>query len=259
MTIICPKCDSRFRDPPADIPLSRPLQCSNCEHEWVRASAHPSDGETQTIEAPVLAEPRQQVDAPPLAPSMDDLIADRTDEIRINLPVVTDTPEDAAETKDEPIFIDRAVAADQQAKRKRVLFPVLGLACIGLLASVLSLPHAMVDTSIQTGSVLKAAGLPISPAPLSIAEMKTIKTKKDGIRQLIVRGEIENIAAHTVPVPPIKLTMRGEQNVRLYAWTVSAAKGELKAGERSRFTAIAHDYPREAVDVEVEFENITAR
>jgi len=102
-------------------------------------------------------------------------------------------------------------------------------------------------------SAYSAAGLE-SPSPnLEISNIKTTKSSKDGIRQLIIRGEIANIAAHKVPVPNLKLTMRGQQNIDLYAWTVSAAKGSLKAGERSKFTAIAHDYPGEAVDVEVEF------
>ncbi len=36
MTVICPSCDARFRDPPASVDASHPLQCGKCEHQWAR-------------------------------------------------------------------------------------------------------------------------------------------------------------------------------------------------------------------------------
>lgn len=233
MTVICPNCDARYSDPPAGISIDRPLQCSQCEHEWVRS-----------------VEDRLEVEAPSLAPAMQALLDDRDDEIRTNLPVVVS--EDDEVTPQGPVFVD--VLPNSAKGKMRSWWPVAGLACIGLLAGLITLRATLVEQVPQAGDLLAAAGIQIDDNNLSIANIETHRDEVDGIRQLIVRGEIENQAAHQVPVPPIKLTMRGESSTRLYAWTVSAAKTSLKAGERSRFTAVARDYPLGTVDVEVEFE-----
>ena len=233
MTVICPKCDARFRDPPAEISIDRMLQCSNCEHEWVRGS-----------------QDRMIVDATPsLAPDMRDLVRNTTDSIETKLPIAIEAT--GPEAEGAPVYIDRE---PEIAKSKKAnYFAAAGLAVLSLMAGVVTFQGFVVEKFPHAQSAYSAAGLQ-SPSPeLEISNIKTTKSDKDGIRQLIIRGEIENTAAHMVPVPTLKLTMRGQQNIGLYAWTVSAAKGSLKAGERSKFTAIAHDYPGDAVDVEVEF------
>ena len=235
MTVVCPNCDARFRDPPADIAVERPLQCSACEHEWLRTS--PSG--------------RALVEVPPLAPTMQNLVDDKSQAITTNLPVTLERGQSDIADAARRIFVD--VEPEIAIRRKSVALPIAGLAVLALMVGAVSLRGLVLEHVPQARSVYETAGLN-SPAPeLEIATIETRKSSKDGIRQLIIRGEIENMAAHAVPVPPLRLTMRGESNIRLYAWTVSAAKDNLKAGERSRFTAVAHDYPGEAVDVEVEF------
>lgn len=231
MTIICPNCGSRFRDPPADIPLERPVQCGACDHEWLRDGAYGRD----------------IVNPPPLEPAMQSLL-EEGDAIRTGLPVLVEDGD--AETGDarKPLFVDRTVNV---VKPRGKVWSIVGLMFLGLLAGSVTLGALNRDGS---------SGLPVialkdaSVSPLVIDKVETHKGESDGIRRLIVRGEIENRTAHQVPVPPITVTMRGESNVRLYAWTVSAAKTALNAGERSRFTAIAKDYPGDAKNVEVMFD-----
>lgn len=237
MTVICPSCDARFQDPPKEILITRPLQCSTCEHEWVRSA------ESETV--------RISVDAPSLEPSMESLVENTDDAIISNLPVVTKDDSEVADLEPAPLYVDRE--AHSAPKTSPLYMPVGALALVAVLAGSIFLRDQIINTVPQAHSAYSAAGL-VSPAPgLEIAKVQTSSTTKDGIRQLIIRGEIENVAAHQVPIPPLQLTMRGESKVRLYAWTISAAKNQLKAGERSQFTAIARNYPGEAVDVEVEF------
>ncbi|MFD0914980.1 DUF3426 domain-containing protein [Pseudahrensia aquimaris] len=198
-------------------------------------------------------EQRIEVAAPPLQPDMRSLLENREGAIVTNLPVVIEGQSEP-EPEQAPIrtFVDRV--PETHAKNRMPLAPIFGLACLGLLAGGVVFKDRVLDKVPQAYSAYEAAGL-ISPAPeLEISTVETSRLEKDGISRLIIRGEIANIAAHNVPVPPIKLTMRGDKKVALYAWTVSAAKDQLEAGERSRFTAIAHDYPGNAVDVEVEFD-----
>ena len=213
------------------------MQCGKCEHEWLRENPD-----------------RISCDAPSLAPDMRDLVDDRSNMIETNLPIaVSDTSNAVVENGHDsaPIYVDRE--ADIAEKKKANYLPIAGLASICLMLGTIVFQSQVIDTFPQAQSAYESAGLKSPVKELAISNIETVESEKDGIKRLIIRGEIENMAAHQVPVPLIELTMRGEQKVGLYAWTVSASKNALKAGERSRFTAIAEDYPGKAVDVEVKF------
>ena len=234
MTVICPSCGSRFRDPPADVAQTRPMLCSNCEHEWM-------------LDATTLP----NVDAPSMAPSMSDLLEDGDNKIHTNLPVIVEGDADDV-VKRDPIYVDR-LPTPKPNKSRLTLMSLAVLVGVGAVTTSIMMRDTIMERAPQTVALYDAAGLvPLAPG-LEIENVVTTRTKEDGIRRLIVRGEIENIASNTVPVPPIKLIMRNKSDAHLYAWTVTAAKPSLKAGERSRFTAVAQDYPGEAVNVEVEF------
>lgn len=231
MTVICPSCEARFRDPPEDVLKSRTLQCSKCEHEWKLEDDKPA---------------RIKMDAPSLAPEMADL-TDSDGPIETNLPVVMPKNE-----KPAPIYVDRAPEVEGVSKRSLML-PAVALACLMIAGSGVALRDMVMKHAPQTVAMYQAVGLASQNPELQIGNVVTTKVDKDGIRQLIVRGEIQNIADNTVPVPPVKLIMRGQEQANLFAWTVSANKAKLKAGETSKFTAVAHDFPAETVNVDIEF------
>ena len=231
MTVICPSCEARFRDPPEDVLKSRTLQCSKCEHEWKLEADKPA---------------RIKMDAPSLAPEMADL-TDGDEPIETNLPVVMPKNE-----KPAPIYVDRAPEAETVSRRSLML-PATVLACLMIAASGVALRDMVMKHAPQTVAMYQAVGLASQNPELQIGNVVTTKVNKDGIRQLIVKGEIQNIADNTVPVPPVKLIMRGEEQANLFAWTVSANKAKLKAGETGKFTAVAHDFPAETVNVDIEF------
>ncbi len=243
MTVICPSCDARFRDPPEDVPETRALQCSKCEHEWMPATAKTS-------------KPLLQITPPAMAPDMDDLRANGPNIIRTGLPVIIETfankPADEDTEEFEPRYFERDPVAPP---KKKPVFAMAMCAFAVLTATSLGIHFraAVSEQFPQTAAVYHTLGLSVKQQDLMIENVVTSRTRKDGIRQLIVRGEIENIASNTVPVPPLKLIMRDNKNADLYAWTVTAAKSKLKSGERSRFTAVAQDYPKGADKVEVEF------
>ncbi|MEP0942664.1 MAG: hypothetical protein ABJH63_16445 [Rhizobiaceae bacterium] len=231
MTIICPSCEARFRDPPEDVLKSRTLQCSKCEHEWKLEDEKPA---------------RIKMDAPSLAPEMSDLV-DGDEAIQTGLPVVM-----SKNTQRAPIYVDRAPSTDTVPRRSFML-PALILTCLMVVASGVALRDAVMKHVPQTVAMYQAVGLASQNPNLKIENVVTTKVNRDGIRQLIVKGEIQNVADNTLPVPPVKLIMRGEEKANLFAWTVSANKSKLKAGETGKFTAIAHDFPAETVNVDIEF------
>ena len=231
MTVICPKCEAKFRDPPEEVLKSRTLQCGKCEHEWKPGAE---------------AKPRITLDAPSLAPEMNDLL-NGSEPIQTSLPVVMDK-----QNKLAPIYVDRAPPADPPSKRS-MLIPAVALSCMMVAAAAVGLRTSVMNHIPQTVALYQAVGLASENPGLKIANVVTTRTDKDGIRQLIVKGEIQNIADNTVPVPPVQLIMRGKEKANLFAWTVSANKQSLEAGETGRFTAVAHDFPAETVNVDIEF------
>ena len=230
MTVICPSCEARFRDPPEEVLKTRTLQCGKCEHEWKL-------GEEQR--------PRIKMDAPSMAPEMADLVDD-ADTIKTTLPVLM-----PKKPKRAPIYVDREPALPQATGRSYVL-PAAVLGCLLLMAAAVGLRLPVMQHVPQTVALYQALGLASQTPELQIANVVTTKVEKDGIRQLIVKGEIQNVADNTVPVPPVKLIMRNGEKANLFAWTVSANKSALKAGEKGKFTAVAHDFPADTVNVDIE-------
>ncbi len=255
MAIICPSCDARFREPEIELPKTRALQCGKCEHEWV-----PADLEAEHVRRSINRGERAAVPPPPTQPGMEDLIANKSNAIETGLPVIIpgETAKDVPSKPvidmpvREPLFVDREPMPAQPRSRAG-LFAFAGLACISLLAGAIALKAEIIRYIPQSQPLYALAGLATETDGLKIANVETRKTKLDGIGQLIVEGEIQNVADHSIPVPPLKLTMRGEKSDRLYAWTVAPVKTTLNPGESSGFTAIANDYPDGAVNVEVVF------
>ncbi len=231
MTVICPECEAKFRDPPADVLNSRTLQCGKCEFEW----------KIEDEQAP-----RIQLNAPSLTPELSDL-ADDSAAINTGLPVVM-----PKQHRKAPIYVDRVPASQMPSKRSLVL-PIATLASLMLIAGAVGLRGMIMQILPHTVALYQTVGLVSDNPGLKFANVVTTKIDKDGIRQLIVKGEILNVADNAVPVPPVKLIMRGREKANLYAWTVSANKDSLAAGESSRFTAVAHDFPAETVNVDIEF------
>lgn len=236
MTVVCPSCDARFRDPPPEVLKTKSLQCGKCDFEW----------------DPVSEQEVPNVDSPSISPTMDDLVGEVEEPIKTALPVVIPHEQDAPPPI-VPIYVDRAEETKVPVKRRGMIFTTVALILVALGSSTLIFKEAIVASVPQTAKYYATAGIETRNTGLQIANVITVHDVKDGISQLIVRGEIANIADNTVPVPPIQLVMRGESSTNLYEWTVAAAKNELKAGEKSRFTAVTKDYPEGAVDVEVTF------
>lgn len=231
MTVICPSCEAKFRDPPEDVLKSRTLQCGKCEFEWKPGTE---------------SAPRITLDAPGLAPEMSDLV-DGDKAIKTALPVVM-----AKQHARAPIYVDRAPEVDLPG-RKSLFLPALVLSGLMLVAGSVGLRTSIMQHLPQTVALYQAVGLVSDHPDLKIANVVTTRTSKDGIRQLIVKGEIQNVADNKVPVPPVQLIMRGKEKANLFAWTVRPNMDSLEAGETGRFTAVAHDFPAETVNVDIEF------
>ncbi|MDD9911292.1 MAG: FxLYD domain-containing protein [Ahrensia sp.] len=251
MTIICPSCEARFQDPPPEILATKALRCGLCDHVW-----NASDDTEAAVGADPATIELPKVEAPSIVPDIDDVIGDVEEPIHTSLPVVIAAPTIDIEKEPPtivPLYVDREDTAPAPNRLGRSALTLLGLSTVAAICAAIVLQPVIVSAFPQTQKYYDTAGIDLRPQPLKISNIETQHRQSDGLRQLIVRGEIANNADHTVEVPHLQLTMRGEGQARLYEWTAAAAKNELKAGETSRFTAITKGFPEDAVHVEVTF------
>lgn len=104
-----------------------------------------------------------------------------------------------------------------------------------------------------TAAFYSALGLPVNLPGLELRGLRA-KIVADGSRTVLnVEGEIVNLRREANPVPPIALTVRGEDGQDRYAWTTQAPKSKLKEGETIAFRARLASPPADGVDVLARF------
>jgi hypothetical protein len=127
-----------------------------------------------------------------------------------------------------------------------VLVLVGGMALIGLRERVARLMPA-------TAPAYAAVGLPVNLAGLELRGVRS-KILLDGARRVLaIEGEIVNLRREANRLPPVALTVRGENGQAKYAWTAPAPKARLEAGETIAFRARLASPPADGADVLVRF------
>ena len=120
------------------------------------------------------------------------------------------------------------------------------MALIGLREKIVRLAPA-------AATIYSAAGLPVNLAGLELRSLKS-QLVLDGARKVLtIEGEIVNLRREANRVPPVALTVRGENGQNKYAWTTPAPKSRLEAGETIAFRARLASPPTDGADVVVRF------
>lgn len=98
-----------------------------------------------------------------------------------------------------------------------------------------------------------AIGLPVNLVGLELRDLHS-RIVMDGARKVLtIEGEIVNIRREPNRVPPVALAVRGENGLDRYAWTTTAPKSRLEAGESIAFRARLASPPEDGADVLVRF------
>jgi hypothetical protein len=124
------------------------------------------------------------------------------------------------------------------------------------VSALIALREKIVDVAPPAAKAFAAIGLPVNLAGLELREVRS-HIEMDGARKVLaVEGEIANTRRESRSVPPVALTVRGEDGQAKYAWTTRAAKSRLEPGETIAFRARLASPPESGADVLVRFSSL---
>ncbi|MGC1864439.1 MAG: hypothetical protein WA733_25795 [Methylocystis sp.] len=124
------------------------------------------------------------------------------------------------------------------------------------VSALIALREKIVDVAPPAAKAFAAIGLPVNLAGLELREVRSHIEMDGAHKVLAVEGEIANMRRESRSVPPVALTVRGEDGQAKYAWTTRAAKSRLEPGETIAFRARLASPPESGADVLVRFSSL---
>ncbi len=213
MAILCPSCAARQTISEADIGYGRMLHCNWCGTRWI---ARPY-AENPYKRIALAAEP-----------------ADISDAI-----VIEHTP---------PARADRA---DSARRRLPLPLPPTERAWLKGLGVGLAVIAAFFALRVPLVAALPQDGLPAAVEQLAFQRVHSETTVKNGVRTLVVEGELINRSAGDVAVPAIRVSLRSPAGKEVYTWLVEPTKAGLAPGDSIGFRSAVASPPADASKVTI--------
>ena len=107
----------------------------------------------------------------------------------------------------------------------------------------------------QTASLFRVIGLPVNLRGLAFKDVKTKIFEDNGQRVLAVEGTITSLAKSSANVPPMRVSLRGEDGREIYSWTAQPSQPKLEPGATLLFRTRLASPPTNAQVAYVNFTN----
>jgi hypothetical protein len=104
-----------------------------------------------------------------------------------------------------------------------------------------------------------ALGLEGNARRLGFDSVVSRMTEVDGLRILVVEGEIRNLASASSVAPRLELSVLDAAGQEIYHWTAAPPKSRLDSGETARFRARLAAPPPQGREVRVRFASAAKR
>ncbi len=253
MIITCPHCQTKYQVTFEAIgSAGRKVQCAHCHQAWDQ-----SPSPARLVEAP---EPDKVVvaineDALDEAMSQEERVV--AAERAIVSPVGPKPLANAAElkkrqadfTKRQSVMISRLPLA-----RMRRASRILGaLILVGLASGLYFGRVQLVERYPDLAGLYEAVGLGVNVVGLDFSSLESIRTLAGGNDVLLVSAQIVGLTKTPVNVPPVVVSLLGEDGRAVYEWSVTPRVRNLMAGERATFDTRLSLPPSEAKRVRLSF------
>jgi predicted Zn finger-like uncharacterized protein len=235
MILTCPECSTRYQAKDAAfLPSGRRVRCAKCGHSWHQ------DPPVAEAEAETLPPPQPEAPAPEPVPEPAPEAAREpgpSSEPQAQ-------PEPAGPGADVPPAEAGTETAEPVAAKPNQMKEQLALAggWIGLVAVVLVIGWAAVSYREQVATLwpqsatfYSTLGLPVNARGISFADVRYRREIEDKEAVLAVTGTLVNLTDRELAVPPIRVTLTGEDGHELYHWSFAPDVSVLRAGQRAGF------------------------
>ncbi|WP_424984067.1 zinc-ribbon domain-containing protein [Maritalea sp. S77] len=162
--------------------------------------------------------------------------------------------------------IDRMKRARRVAKRHRDIARGLPMArtrrmitttCLALSAAILlglfSFRVEVVRLYPEMASLYRLFGTNVNVVGLDFANVRTIRSWKDGHEVLNVTGDIQNVTSKIAYLPPIRVALVRDDETVIYEWNMTPGVSVLEAGGSFEFSTQLLSPPNDVRRVKLSF------
>jgi predicted Zn finger-like uncharacterized protein len=250
MILTCPICATRYQtDASSFMPDGRKVRCAKCGHVWHQAPETAS-GAPAAIETPAPAAAAAPVPPQPEAPPQR---AAFTPAPAMASPVAARTPPPPS----------RAGSATVQSmfSPARWLEPLgitvgwLALASIVLVIgwSAVHFRQDIAGLWPQSSTLYAAVGMKVNTLGVEFRGKDAHFEQDNGQDVLVITGKVINVTSHPLTVPPIRVSLLGDDHREIYNWSFSPGTASLGPGQILPFSTRLPNPPATARHIELRF------
>lgn len=228
MILTCPECATRYQtDAALFMPEGRRVRCAKCGHIWFQAAP-----ETEVDFAQEEPEPAPEEEPLPqraaFAPAM---------------PQPAGQP--AAHAPPRPRRLEQA----------SLVVGWLGLVAIlsGIGWSAVHYRQEIASLWPQSSTLYAAVGMHVNTRGIDFADKSAHLETENGQDVLVITGNLVNITAHELTVPPIRVSLTDADRHEIYHWNFSPGVATLKPGESAPFHTRLSSPPATMKSIELRF------